>query len=135
VQTHRVWLEIIILATAIALALALLFATLGAAAGAAAGEERGESPGHQASQNQAFQGMVTCSRCGAKHSAALNRSASTCVRMCVHAGASFALVVDESTYLLEGDSVSLKRFAGQRARIVGIRSGNTIRVVSASALS
>ena len=131
-QTHRVWLEIVILGTAIAFALALLFATLGVAASAAVDPG---VPQATTNQNQTFQGMVTCSRCGAKHSAALDRSASNCVRVCVHAGATFSLVDDESTYLLEGDSVSLKKLAGQRARVIGTRSGNTIRVVSVSALS
>jgi len=131
-RTNRVWLEIVILGTAIAFGLALLFATLGAAADAAVGALPQALP---ANQSQSYQGMVTCSRCGAKHSAALDRSATTCVRECVHAGATFALVDDESTYLLEGDSVSLKKLAGQRARVIGTRSGNTIRVLSASALS
>ena len=101
-QIQRVWLEIVFLTTALALVFALLFATLGVVAGASVLEEDGASQANQANRNQAFQGMVTCSRCGAKHSAALDHSATTCVRMCVHAGASFALVVDESTYLLEG---------------------------------
>lgn len=37
-KRNRVWIEIVMLATAIACALALLFATLGAAAGVAVGE-------------------------------------------------------------------------------------------------
>jgi len=131
-QTHRVWMEIVILGTAIAFALALLFATLGVAANGAVDPG---VPTATSNQSQTFQGMITCSRCGAKHSAALDRSASTCVRVCVHAGANFALIEDESVYLLEGDSVSFKKLAGQRARVIGTRSGNTIRVVSASALS
>ena len=81
-RTNRVWLEIVILGTAIAFGLALLFATLGAAADAAVGALPQALP---ANQSQSYQGMVTCSRCGAKHSAALDRSATTCVRECVHA--------------------------------------------------
>lgn len=132
-RRHRFWIEILALGTTVALALALLFATLGAAAGAAAGEHESAQtnpPVPMAAQGH-FQGMVTCSRCGAKHSASLDRSASVCVRVCVHGGATFALVDDDSTYLLDGDLDVLKKLAGQRARVTGTRAGQTIKVTSA----
>jgi hypothetical protein len=147
-RTNRVWIEIVVLATAIACGIALLFATLGAAAGAAGSEASvGEAPAgaaqvaeEKARQDlqpspveQTYMGMVTCSRCGAKHSADLAQSATKCVRICVHGGAGFALVDDEVTYLLDGDLVSLQRLAGQRARVVGALNGNTIRISSVSA--
>jgi len=121
------------LGTAVALALALLLATLGAAAGAASGERESaqaispSSPSH----DKDFEGMVTCSRCGAKHSAELERPAAVCVRICVHGGAAFALIQNDSTYTLEGDWDVLKKLAGRRARITGTREGQTIKVVSA----
>jgi len=129
---HRFWIEIVLLGSAAAIALALLFATLGAAAGAAE-NARDSSQLHPSIPTSAtsFEGMVTCSRCGAKHSAELDRSASTCVRVCVHAGSSFVLVNAETTYLLDGDLVALKKLAGQRARVTGTREGQTIKVVSA----
>jgi len=43
------------------------------------------------------------------------------------------LVHEDSTYLLVGDVTSLKKVAGQRARVVGFRNGNTIKVSSVSA--
>ena len=128
---YRVWIEIVVLGTVIAFVLAILLASLGAVAGAAVGSreatERGSTPA------QSFEGMVTCSQCGAKHQPKLDRSASTCVRVCVHGGATFALVHEDSTYLLVGDVTSLKKVAGQRARVVGFRNGNTINVSSVSA--
>jgi hypothetical protein len=129
-KTNRVWIEIVLLGTAIACALALLFATLGAAAGAAAGEvgARQANPAEQT-----YEGMVSCSRCGAKHSAALGQTASTCTRTCVNGGANFALVDADATYFLEGDLILLKKLAGQRARIVGALHGQTIRVSSVAA--
>jgi|SRR5580658_955632 hypothetical protein len=130
-KTNRVWIEILVLGTAVACALALLFATLGAAAGAAG--EVGARP--QAPTEQAYSGMVTCSRCGAKHSAALGHSATTCTRVCVHAGANFALVDGDVTYLLDGDLNVLTRVAGQRARIVGALRGKTIMISSVAAES
>jgi hypothetical protein len=125
-KTKYVCVEIVLLGTAAALALALLLATVGAAAGVAVGQIAQVS----ATGAQSFEGMISCSRCGAKHQAALDRSASTCVRVCVHGGASFALIDDESVYLLEGDLGSFKKLAGQRARVTGTRSGNTIKVAS-----
>ena len=132
-KRHRVWIEIVLLGTAIAFALAVLFATLGVAAGAAESTPEA-TQGSVATPEQSFEGMVTCSRCGAKHQANLDRSATTCVRVCVHGGANFALVRDDSTYLLDGDPASLKKLAGQRARVLGVRSGNTIKVDSISAV-
>lgn len=128
-KTNRVWIEIVMLGTAIACALALLFATLGAAAGVAVGEVslRQQVP---AATDQTYEGMVTCSRCGAKHSAALGQTATTCIRMCVHGGAQFALVGADVTYLLDGDLNVLNKLAGQRAHVVGALHGKTIRISS-----
>ena len=132
---YRFWIEILLLGTAVACALALLIATLGAAAGAATGEREAAQASHgdATHSTQAFEGMITCSRCGVRHSATLDRSASICVRVCVHGGASFALVDDDSTYVLDGDLDVLKKLAGQRAEIVGTRNGQTIKVASAVA--
>lgn len=130
-QVHRIWIEIVMVATAVACALALLIATLGTVAGAAAGAFR-QPPTKPATAEQNYEGMVTCSRCGARHSAKLGRTAADCIRICVHDGARFALVDGDKTYLLEGDLNILKRIAGQRAGIVGVVAGNTIRVSSVS---
>jgi hypothetical protein len=131
-KTNRLWLEIVLLGTAIACVLALLFATLGAAAGVAEGEVSLQQPAATATQ-QSYEGIVTCSRCGAKHSAKLDRSATVCTRVCVHDGASFALVDANFTYLLDGDLTVLKKFAGERAHIVGALHGNRISVSSVTA--
>jgi hypothetical protein len=136
-KTNRVWMEIVILGTAIACALALLFATLGAAAGVAEGEVIPQQPPSaaigQTYASQTYEGMVTCTRCGAKHSAALGETATTCIRICVHGGANFALVDADATYLLDGDLLVLKKLAGQRARVVGELHGKTIMISSVTA--
>ncbi len=128
-RSNRVWIEILMLSTAIALALALLLATLGAAAASA---NKAVAPQASPSTNgQTYEGMVTCSRCGAKHSRALGEKADDCTRTCVRGGASFVLIEPDATYLLDGDLGTLGRLAGQRARIVGELNGNTIRISSA----
>jgi hypothetical protein len=130
-KKNRVWVEILVLATLIACMLALLFATLGAVAGAAVSglEPQQTTP---VAKEHTFEGMITCSRCGAKHRASLAKAADTCVRVCVHDGGSFALVDSDETYLLDGDMNALKKVAGERARIVGTLSGKTIKVSSVS---
>jgi hypothetical protein len=136
VRRNRVWIEIVLLGTAIACALALLLATLGAAAGVAAGEVgvRQDTP-QETTKAQTYDGMVTCSRCGAKHSADLRQTAASCTRACVSGGAGFVLVDADETYVLDGDLNILKRFAGQRASIIGTLNGKTIRVSSVAAQS
>ena len=146
IKAHRVWIEIVLLGAAIACALALLIASLGAAAGAAvdgfalqrespittdhAQTMQGQAQEDPAQTKHTYVGMVTCSRCKAKHSAAMSQTADVCVRMCVHGGAHFALVNDETVYLLDGNLVALKKVAGQRVRVLGDLNGNTIRVDS-----
>ena len=142
IKAHRVWIEIVLLGAAIACALALLLATLGAAAGAAVNglavqakpvpvpAEQAPAQEDPAATERTYVGMVTCSRCKAKHSAAMGQTADVCVRVCVHGGAHFALVNAESVYLLEGDMGALKRAAGQRVRVIGNLKGDTIRVAS-----
>lgn len=131
-KKNRVWMEIVILGTAIAVALALLFASLGAAAGVAEGQVslQQQAP---VSMSRTYEGMVTCARCGAKHSPALAQTATTCIRVCVHGGADFALVNADVTYVLDGDLNALKRLAGQRVRVVGERQGRTIKISSVAA--
>lgn len=126
-KKNRVWIEIVLLGTAIAVVLALLLATLGTAAGAASGEVgmRQQTPAEQT-----YEGMVSCSSCGAKHSATLGQTAATCTRTCVNGGASFTLVEADATYVLDGDRMVLKKLAGQRARLVGVLHGKTIMVSS-----
>ena len=128
------WIETVALGTAIACALALLIATLAAATVAVTGSAESLQGADSTSvQPHTFEGMVTCSRCGAKHSTTLGKTAADCTRECVHMGATFTLIDGEQTYALEGDLSAFKKVAGERARVVGEISGNTIRVSSIAA--
>jgi hypothetical protein len=125
---HRPFIEIVLLGTLIAFSLALVIAILGVAAGAAEGH--GQQEGNSKTAQHSYEGMLTCSRCGAKHSAAFGRTATACARVCVRGGAKFVLVQAESTYILDGDPVELTRVAGERVRVIGSMSGNRIKVES-----
>lgn len=136
-RRKRLWIEIIALATAIACAIAVLLATLGAAtAGLAAtpAQNPAASPAKHALKPvglRTYEGMITCTRCGARHAAALGDNAGDCARQCVHNGAKFALIDGDTTYQLDGDATLLKKFAGERARITGVAQGNVIKVSTA----
>jgi hypothetical protein len=128
-KAQRFWIEIAMIGTAMACALALLLATLGALGGVAV-EAIGQTQTAQAATQESYEGVVTCSQCGAKHSAKIGESAADCTRMCVHGGAHFALVDGEKIYQLEGDLAVLKKVAGERVQVVGVVTGNTIHFSS-----
>jgi hypothetical protein len=125
----RFWIQTIALVSGIAFAFALVIATLGAVAGAAAGDSEAGQSG-PSPITRTYEGMVTDTHCGAKHSAALGGTAAGCTLACVRGGEQFVLVDGDTTYLLEGDVMVLKRVAGQRARIVGTLNGKKISVTS-----
>lgn len=83
-----------------------------------------------AAATQSYEGVITDTHCGAKHSAAIDKAAADCARVCVHGGEQFALVDGDNVYVLEGDLEVLKRMAGQRVRITGNLNGKTIAVSS-----
>ncbi len=135
----KLWMEILALGTAGAFGFALLFVSLGTAAGSGSGETEQTQPAavptaeQSLAPQQTYDGMVTCSRCGAKHSPASSRNASDCTRSCVHGGANFALIDGDVVYILKGNLDQVKKVAGQRATITGAISGQTIQVSSVSA--
>jgi hypothetical protein len=133
----KFWIEIATLTTAGACAVAILFASLGTVAGAASEGTGAPQAAAQApttspasATQQTYDGFITCSRCGAKHPAASSRNASDCTRICVHGGASFALIDGDDVYILEGNLSQVKKVAGQRAAITGVLTGHTIKVSS-----
>jgi hypothetical protein len=126
---NRFWVEIITLCAGVAFGLALAIAS----AAVVASGQTPEPPPLAAppnSRQQIYVGMVTCSRCLAKHSAKIGATATDCARVCIRDGANFTFVNGDRTYLLEGDPAALKQVAGERVRILGSRNGETIRVES-----
>lgn len=87
-----------------------------------------QSAGSQISGSQIYDGVVTDTHCGAKHSAQIGKTAADCTRVCVHGGEQFALVDGDQIYLLVGDLQALKRVAGQRVRIFGNVDGKKLSV-------
>jgi len=132
----RLWIEMILAGSAIACIVALFLATLGSAAGAGGAESETKQP-EQTSPvgTQVYEGIITDTRCGAKHSAAVGLAAADCTRACVHRGDSFALVDGDKTYTLQGKPAELKRVAGERVKVTGTLNGTTISVASVASAS
>ena len=75
------------------------------------------------SPDQVVSGMITDSRCGARHSRDSAKDPAECIRSCVRHGAKYMLVDGEANYILAGSPAVLDRLAGQRARIQGALDG------------
>ena len=130
-----VWIEtrwfrmIICFAVTIGTIAIVMIGTLAMVAGADAREAVSrQAESSSALPTRSYEGMITDTRCGAKHSAAIGLAAADCTRSCVHGGEQFALVDGENVYLLDGEIAALKKMAGQRVRIAGTLNGNRISV-------
>ena len=129
-------LGVVIVVGSLALLIASPRATVGAGAVPGPEAERPAQPSpiqSSAIQGETYEGIITDAHCGAKHSATVGMSAAACTRFCVHSGEHFALVDGDKTYTLEGNDSALKRMAGQRVKVLGTLSGQTISVASVGA--
>lgn len=77
-----------------------------------------------------FVGTISDDMCGRKHTMMPGKSDTECVRECVKAGSSYALVTADKVYKLQGQPAQLDKLAGAKAKITGSLSGDTIKVVS-----
>lgn len=83
-----------------------------------------------AASGRIFSGMITDSRCGARHRMNSGKTSAECARACARDGSIYVLVDGEVVRALEGDPYLLSRLAGERVEIVGLLEGNTIKVES-----
>lgn len=81
-----------------------------------------------------FTGMITDSMCDARHVKHPDLDSANCTRECVRTGAKYTLIDGDKSYVLRGDSAELGQFAGQRAKVTGTLSGETIRVSAVNPL-
>lgn len=140
---HRTWLSLIGSCVLLALGAALAFAVVVAGGSVAlAGRQNpnldqssSSAPAAQTPEDEpGFQGMVTDSRCGARHRRNSGMTSADCARQCVRQGASYVLVDGEHRYRLRGGEEALNKFAGERVKISGTRQGSAIEVTSAESL-
>lgn len=138
-KIHRPWLSLLIDCTLLALGTAVAFAmVLAGASIALAGHNSGQahaqtvvSPAPTPPDGLTFSGMVTDSRCGARHIRNSQQNSIECVKACVRKGATYVLVDGDRTYTLLGNESALAAVAGERAHITGTRQGDMISVDAA----
>jgi hypothetical protein len=86
-----------------------------------------------AAKPETFTGEVSDAMCGAKHSTA---DKAGCTRACVKKGSNYALVVGDKVYTLQADEANkdkLDKLAGEKAKVTGTASGDTIQVSKVAA--
>ncbi len=104
----------------------------------AAGDKYRDAEGSRLSQQRqvyegdasmaTFAGIITDSRCRARHSMKSGKSPAECARACVRNGAHYVLVDGEKNHLLDGDARLFEERAGERVEVVGLLEGDTIKV-------
>src|SRR5262249_250378 len=140
-EPTRSWLSLIGSCVLMALGAALAFAVIVAAGSVALADHQAPNDTQLTSPatpdvvpGGLYEGMVTDSRCGARHLRNSRLSSAECARQCVREGASYVLVDGNRRYKLVGSQSELAKYAGQRIRVSGTRQGETIQVSSANAL-
>ena len=87
-----------------------------------------------AAKAETFTGEVSDAMCGAKHATA---DKAACTRACVKKGSNYALVVGDKVYTLQSSDQATKdkldKFAGEKAKVTGTASGDTIEVSKVTA--
>ena len=137
---HKSWISLIGSLVLLALAAALAFAMIMAGASVALASHQSEvvaqisPPSIQGPPDEntapSFSGIITDSRCGARHVRNSDESSSQCARRCVRNGAHYLLIDGDQKYVLTGQHEMLERFAGERVSVTGARQGSRIVVTS-----
>lgn len=89
-----------------------------------------QTAGNGKATDRSFAGVITDSRCGARHSRNSGKTSAECARACVRNGSHYVLVDGEEVHALAGDPNELERLAGERVQVMGMLEGDTIRVKS-----
>ena len=139
-QQNRSWFALITFcattALVAALGLALLFASATVAYAVAHSLQATANPPADANPpapaTQKISGMITDSKCAAKHAKGSRKSPAECTRACVRGGAKYTLVDGDKIYTLQGKEDQLDRVAGERATVEGTVDGSTIQVAAVS---
>jgi hypothetical protein len=136
-HSDRSWLSLLGFFAIVTLGSSLIFAAVFASVTAAfAGGEAEQTLNDQRADPQlvpaqTFSGMITDSRCGARHTDS-GKSASECTRICVRDGSRYVMVDGDKRYELNGKPEQLAQLAGQRVTLTGVLSEGMIKVNSAS---
>jgi uncharacterized protein YdbL (DUF1318 family) len=75
-------------------------------------------------------GTISDSMCGAAGHMMTDKGDADCVRACIKDGSKYVLVADKTVYRLEGDTAQIDKFAGSKATVTGVLSGETLKVAT-----
>lgn len=144
---HRTWFSLLSYSILLALGTALVFAIVVAGGSVALASHQSAvtqetsdpasqvapdiAPTAPASQGSKFTGMITDSRCGARHMRKSRLSSEECARFCYRQGASYMLVDGDHRYTLIGSEEAVGKLLGQRATVSGKQQDDAIIVDSA----
>ena len=78
-------------------------------------------------------GAISDSMCGAAGHMMADKTEADCVRACVKEGSKYVLVDGQTVYTLDGDATEIDKFAGEKATVSGVLSGDTLRVATIKA--
>ena len=112
-----------------ALGLAILIASATVAFAIGQSVRSGHAAQAAEGDQKSFSGVVTDSRCGARHQDS-TKSPAECSQMCVRNGSSYVLVDGDKTYVLAGNVNEVSKLAGQRVLVSGTLDGDTLRIGS-----
>ena len=93
----------------------------------------GEISSVPAAASTTISGVITDSRCGARHPMNSGRSPAECTQACLRKRAAFVVVNGDKKYVLDGNKDEFARVAGERVRIEGVLDGSTLHVTSVTA--
>ena len=109
----------------------LLLAISGATAGKAWNSRIAMKASSSSAKQETLVGTISDAACGRKHIMMPKKSDAECTRICVRRLASrYALVCPTKVYILEGHEDDMDTFAGAKARVTGVITGERVRVVS-----
>jgi len=134
-HTNRSWLSLFGFFAVLTLASSLIFAAVfaGVTAAIASGESAQTTDNQQVDPlvpAQTFSGMITDADCRSRHTDS-KMSAAECTRMCVRNGSRYVMVNGDKNYEPTGAPQQLSELAGQRVNLIGVLSGDAIKVSSA----
>lgn len=122
-----------VLGAALAFAVIVAGGSVALASHAASEETQNAMPAiTQPAGGESFSGVLTDSRCGARHFRNSGLTPAECARACIRKGAHYVLVDGNHLYELTGDEDSLDKLVGTRVNVTGTRQGEIILVSSAA---
>jgi hypothetical protein len=128
---NRAWFGLLSYCVTLVFASSLLAAALLASVSLAFGFEHDAGTESQTSSSvTTVSGLISDSRCGAKHATESGNVPSQCARVCARRGAKYVVVSGDTIYILAGSVTTFDAFAGQRAQVNGTLQGDTLKVIS-----